>query len=71
MSEPDLITTTEAIEMTGYNADYLRVLIRSKRIEARKYGRSWMIVKASLLEYFDAAQKQQETDPRYGSKKLK
>jgi excisionase family DNA binding protein len=71
MSEPELITTTEAIELTGYNADYLRVLIRSNRIEARKYGRSWMIVKASLLEYVETVKKQQETDPRYGAKKPK
>ena len=46
------ITTTEAVELTGYHIEYVRELARSGRVEARKVGaRAWLVNKADLLRY--------------------
>ena len=62
----DLITTREAAELSGYNADHLRELIRDGKIEARKFGIVWQISKQSLLDYLEAAS--QSGDKRWGPK---
>ena len=45
------VITKEAADLTGYNIKYLRRLVRSGRIEARKVGRDWLIKRESLLAY--------------------
>jgi len=45
------LTTLDAARLTGYNLEYVRRLVRTKKITARKWGRDWMISKASLLRY--------------------
>jgi len=62
----DWITTNEAIELTRYNADYLRRLIRNEKVTAKKFGRTWMVSKSSLLDYLKLAQ--QSEDHRYRPK---
>jgi len=47
----DWLTTAEAAHLTGYNIQYLRRLVRTKKVESRKWGREWMISRASLLAY--------------------
>ena len=49
----DLITVKEASEKTGYNAEYLRRLIRQDEIEAYKVGTVYLIFTDSLQRYVD------------------
>ena len=63
----DWISTTEAVELSGYNAYYLRRLIRGKIILAEKKGNAWWVDRMSLVEYIKAAKS--ADDGRYGAKK--
>lgn len=45
------ITTKEAARLTGYTAVYIRRLIRTKRVNALKRGRDWLIDRLSLMAY--------------------
>ena len=47
----DWITTTEACELSGYTPNYLRDLIRAKKVKAQKWERSWQISRTSLETY--------------------
>lgn len=62
----DWITTTEAISLTGYNAEYIRRLVRSKKIAGRKFGTLWQIDQKSLLAYLQNSR--QAVDKRRGPK---
>jgi excisionase family DNA binding protein len=37
------ITTAEAAELTGYNLEYIRQMIRRRVIVAEKKGRDWWV----------------------------
>ncbi|MCS6846526.1 MAG: helix-turn-helix domain-containing protein [Anaerolineae bacterium] len=52
---PDWITTTEAAEISGYHVNYLRQIIRKRKIKAEKRGRDWWVDKDSLLTYLKGA----------------
>ncbi len=56
----DWITTPEASELSGYNPEHLRELIRQGRIKARKYFVIWQISKSSLLAYLREQQQRGE-----------
>jgi excisionase family DNA binding protein len=60
----DWITVQEASDLSGYNPQYIRRLVRKKRIKSEKWVRDWMLSKASLLAYLREAQK--STDSRKG-----
>ena len=60
------LTVQEAAKKTGYHAEYLRILIRSGKISARKFGPVWAINKASLITYLEIAEK--SADRRHGPK---
>jgi excisionase family DNA binding protein len=62
----DWITTTEAIRLTGYNAEYIRRLVRSKKIEAQKFGTLWQIDRKSLVSYLRTSRR--SADKRRGPK---
>ena len=49
------ITVQEAAEITGYNAQYLRRLLRAEKLEAIKVGQIWLIEMASMQTYFSRA----------------
>ena len=49
----DWITTTEACELSGYHPDSMRKLLQSARINGRKWANTWMVDRASLLEYLE------------------
>jgi excisionase family DNA binding protein len=53
----DWITVQEASDLSGYNPQYIRRLVRKKRIKSEKWVRDWMLSKASLLAYLREAQK--------------
>lgn len=45
------VTTDKGAELTGYTAEYVRILAREGKIQARKMGRDWWVNKADLLAY--------------------
>ena len=46
-----LMTTREAAEDLGYTMQHTRLLIRQGKIEASKFGRDWLVVRESVVEY--------------------
>lgn len=62
----DWITTDEAVELSGYNIQYVRELVRDKKIKAQKKGGSYWVDKQSLLDYIAVAKESQ--DNRRGAK---
>lgn len=61
------ISVTEAAELTSYNVAYLRELIRTGKVTARKFATVWQVDRASLFVYVKAAEK--SDDKRRGAKK--
>lgn len=55
------LTTLDATRLTGYNLEYVRRLVRARKIVAKKWGRDWMISQASLLGYVE---KERRRGPR-------
>jgi excisionase family DNA binding protein len=45
------LTTQQAAELIGYHPNYIRKLIRAKKVKARKFGDVWQVDRASLLAY--------------------
>lgn len=45
------ITVEAAVDLSGFSAYYVRELARDGLIEAQKWGRTWMIDRASLLAH--------------------
>ena len=56
----DWLTTFEAATLSGYNPDYIRQLIRTKKLVARKWGLSWQVSRQSLESYLASAEKNGE-----------
>ena len=52
----DWLTTYQAAELSGYNPDYIRQLIRAEKVVGRKWGPSWQVSRQSLEEYVNKAQ---------------
>jgi excisionase family DNA binding protein len=50
------LTVKEAAELSGYNADHLRELIREGKIQARKFSIVWMVNRDSLSAYLEKVQ---------------
>ena len=55
-NESDWLTVNEAAELSGYNAEYIRELIRQGKIKARKFSIVWMVSHESLVAYLKKAQ---------------
>lgn len=53
----DWLTTYQAAELSGYNPDYIRQLIRAEKVIGRKWGPSWQVSRQSLEEYVNRADK--------------
>ena len=51
MNTQALMTTREAAENLGYTIQHTRLLIRQGKIEASKFGRDWLVVRESVIEY--------------------
>ena len=47
----EYVSVTEAAEITGYDPEYIRRLLRQKKINAEKKGTMWWIDLESLKEY--------------------
>ncbi|MCA9925541.1 MAG: helix-turn-helix domain-containing protein [Anaerolineales bacterium] len=66
MSESEWITTAEAAEISGYDREYIRRLVRKKKIVSQKFGTIWQINRESFLQYL--IDSQSATDQRWGPK---
>ena len=53
----DWITTSEAMELSGYHHVSLRRLLLSGKIKGQKWGQQWQVNRASLLEYLREVEK--------------
>ena len=62
----DWISTHEAAQLSGYNVQYIRRLIRNQLLQAEKKGNSWWVDRQSLLEYKQKAEASE--DQRHGAK---
>ncbi|MBN1536870.1 MAG: hypothetical protein JW908_09080 [Anaerolineales bacterium] len=49
------IPVQSATEMSGYNAQYMRRLLRAGKLDGLKVGQVWLIDLASLQTYFSSA----------------
>ena len=63
------ITVQAAAEISGYNAQYLRRLLRTGKLENIKIGQVWLIKIGSLESYLQ--QNGLVKDHRWGPKKAK
>jgi len=54
----DWLTTYEAVRISGYELDYIRKLIRAKKIAGRKWGQSWQVSRTSLLAFLKSKEQQ-------------
>jgi hypothetical protein len=66
-NETEWITVTQAAEISGYNAVYLRRLIRARKIDYRMFSFMYQVNKKSLLNYLKEAGKKK--DKRYSPKR--
>jgi hypothetical protein len=60
------ISVEEATTISGYNAQYLRRLLRAGKLAGVKVGQVWLIDLASLQTYFSCAIS--SNDMRFGPK---
>jgi excisionase family DNA binding protein len=56
----DWLTTYEAVQISGYELDYIRKLVRAKKITGRKWGQSWQVSRKSLQEFIKNREQQGE-----------
>lgn len=45
------LTTYEAARLANFDPDYIRKLVRAKKVKGRKWGQAWQVHRESLLEY--------------------
>jgi hypothetical protein len=60
------ISVEAATEISGYNAQYLRRLLRAGKLNGVKVGQVWLIHLTSLQTYFSSALS--SNDMRFGPK---
>ena len=60
------ITVSHAAELTGYNEEHIRRLLREGLIQGRKFGIVWQVKSSSLHSYLSKAQSSE--DRRHGPK---
>jgi hypothetical protein len=51
------ISVSEAAQLSGYDADYIRKLIRSGKVKARKIITVWQVDRVSLVTYVRKSEK--------------
>lgn len=64
----DYITVRTAAEMSGYNDQYLRRLLRGNIIKSKRLGQLWLIERNGFSEYLHHARR--STDKRFGPQNL-
>jgi len=61
------ISVLAATQSTGYNAHYLRRLLRKEKLQGIKIGQLWLIKQKSLQDYLQ--QIELTSDQRFGPKR--
>ena len=69
MADDEWLTIRQAAKLSGYHAEYLRIIVRAGKLVAHKFGPVWAISKKSLLSYLQIAEKSE--DRRHGPKPIK
>lgn len=69
MADDEWLTIQQASELSGYHAEYLRIIVRAGKLDAHKFGSVWAISRKSLLSYLQTAEKSE--DRRHGPKPIK
>jgi hypothetical protein len=54
MTNNEMITVSEASEVSGYTPQHIRLLIRQGFIAARRAGGIWLVDVSSLYNYIDS-----------------
>lgn len=54
--QEDWITTSEAVNISGYHLDHIRRLLREGELIGRKWGSAWQVSRESLMEYLSKIQ---------------
>ncbi|MDR3577970.1 MAG: helix-turn-helix domain-containing protein [Anaerolineaceae bacterium] len=62
------ITVQAATEISGYNTQYLRRLLRAEKLDSVKVGQMWLIKLESLENYTERVNR--VTDRRLGPRKM-
>ena len=57
MNKKNLLTVSEAAQLSGYHPERIRELIRENKITAYKFSIVWQVDRQSLLEYLVRVQK--------------
>ena len=60
----EFLTVRSAAEISGYNQQYIRRLLRNQVFQSRKIGQIWLIDKKSFMDYLKSANKSK--DKRFG-----
>ena len=60
----DYITVKTAADMSGYNDQYLRRLLRGNILKSKRLGQLWLIDRNGFIEYLTHAR--MSTDKRFG-----
>ena len=60
----DYITVRTAAEISGYNQQYLRRLLRENTFRSKRLGQMWLIERDQFLEYLRTAKRAK--DKRFG-----
>ena len=60
------LSVLAAAKISGYNAQYLRRLLRNGKLKGDKIGQIWLIRKTSLEKYLKKTQR--DNDQRFGPK---
>ncbi len=51
MPDEEWITTNEAAEIIGVSLKHVTYLLRTGKVKGKKFGRFWMVDRASVEEY--------------------
>jgi hypothetical protein len=54
MTDSEMISVSEASELSGYTPQHIRLLIRQGLIDARRAGGIWLIQASSLRSYINS-----------------
>lgn len=60
----DFISVAEAAEKLGFTVQGVSRMIRQKRLEAVRVGRTWLVSKKSVAEYLKKTDGMRKNDPR-------
>jgi excisionase family DNA binding protein len=64
---PDYLTAEEVADVLGYNAEYVRRMLRGGKLQADKKAGVWLVYREAVEEYKKAVQGKSKHDPTRGA----